>query len=475
MKGRRAARKSSAMVTVIDAKRFQTRMVRRLMKFEELPGYLQDNEFIHDHYRCQWSLRDTFLSTFSWHNETLNIWTHLIGFVLFLWMMVVSSLETTELGLAGLFNRMSGAWMISLSSNQSLLHHDLNMTQHMSLLNSQAEVNHHNHHQEVVPKWPWLVYLAGAMGCLICSSVSHLFACHSKRFNLFFWRLDYAGISLMIVSSFFAPIYYAFSCHTNFRFLYLSSISILGLLAIITLLSPALSTPRFRPFRAALFLAMGFSSVVPASHVLFLYWGHPNVLFALSCELATGISYAAGAVFYVSRVPERLKPGAFDIAGHSHQIFHVFVVLGALVHCVATLLIVDFRRASLSCVEMEEELRDMKARKDYYNMLHAVSDAQQGIPQFCPCGALTKEVVDEDDTYDYLSGKRYFICCEFENDGMHFRQPWVTGMQQEVERFKKVFNEQEKLKRECEALKEQVKMLHLRLNELESSHSEVSV
>ncbi|XP_009138215.1 uncharacterized protein LOC103862266 isoform X2 [Brassica rapa] len=122
---------------------------------------------------------------------------------------------------------------------------------------------------------------------------------------------------------------------------------------------------------------------------------------------------------------------------------------------------------------MEEELRDMKARKDYYNMLHAVSDAQQGIPQFCPCGSLTKEVVDEDDTYDYLPGKRYFICREFENDGMHFRQPWVTGMQQEVERFKKIFNEQEKLKRECEALKEQVKMMHLRLNELESSHSKV--
>uniref|UniRef100_A0A0D3B7K0 Uncharacterized protein n=1 Tax=Brassica oleracea var. oleracea TaxID=109376 RepID=A0A0D3B7K0_BRAOL len=382
MKRRRAARKSSAMVTVIDAKRFETRMVRRLMKFEELPGYLQDNEFIHDHYRCQWSLRDTFLSTFSW----------LLGFVMLKTRQALDRICVISVDDGGEFLRDDGArprwtlqrnvrvrtaevkfvisaivfvfnfnlklnrlflgdraWMISLSSNQSLLHHDLNMTQHMSLLNSQAEVNHHNHHQEVVPKWPWLVYLAGAMGCLICSSVSHLLACHSKRFNLFFWRLDYAGISLMIVSSFFAPIYYAFSCHTNFRFLYLSSISILGLLAIITLLSPALSTPRFRPFRASLFLAMGFSSVVPASHVLFLYWGHPNVLFALACELATGISYAAGAVFYVSRVPERLKPGAFDIAGHSHQIFHVFVVLGSLVHCVATLLIVDFRRASLSC------------------------------------------------------------------------------------------------------------------------------
>lgn len=59
-------------------------------------------------------------------------------------------------------------------------------------------------------------------------------------------------------------------------------------------------------------------------------------------------------------------------------------------------------------------MRDMKAHKDYYNMLYAVSDAQQGIPQMCPCGSITKEFVDEEDTYDYLPGKRYFICKDYE-------------------------------------------------------------
>ncbi|KAL7202416.1 hypothetical protein ACSBR1_033983 [Camellia fascicularis] len=62
----------------------------------------------------------------------------------------------------------------------------------------------------------------------------------------------------MIVCSFFAPIYYAFSCNPYSRFLYLTSISLHGILVNITLLVPALSTPRFRSFRASLFLAMGF-------------------------------------------------------------------------------------------------------------------------------------------------------------------------------------------------------------------------
>ncbi|WZZ77510.1 hypothetical protein YC2023_098082 [Brassica napus] len=123
---------------------------------------------------------------------------------------------------------------------------------------------------------------------------------------------------------------------------------------------------------------------------------------------------------------------------------------------------------------MEEELRDMKAHKAYYNMLHFVANAQQGIPKLCPCRSITKEVVDEEDTYDYLPGKRYFICKDYENDGMHFRQPWVMGMQQEVERLKERFHKQEKLLRECEALKGQVRMLLMRVAELEKRNLPVS-
>jgi adiponectin receptor len=279
--------------------------------------------------------------------ETENfVCRHLGGFVIFVVMMVLSWMEKAELG--GVLASWSRAAIPGPLTNIS---DSVFPDSHLRHISASSVFNVHKEDSpESIPKWPWYVFLAGAMGCLVCSSLSHLLACHSKRFNLFFWRLDYAGISLMIVSSFFAPIYYAFFCNPYPRIFYLTSITVLGILAIITLLSPALSSPRFRSFRANLFLSMGFSGVIPAAHAVALHWGHPHIFVSLGYELAMAVLYAAGAGFYVSRIPEKWKPGAFDIAGHSHQIFHVFVVLGALAHSAATLVILDFRRESPTCV-----------------------------------------------------------------------------------------------------------------------------
>uniref|UniRef100_A0A0D2ZQ80 No apical meristem-associated C-terminal domain-containing protein n=1 Tax=Brassica oleracea var. oleracea TaxID=109376 RepID=A0A0D2ZQ80_BRAOL len=63
---------------------------------------------------------------------------------------------------------------------------------------------------------------------------------------------------------------------------------------------------------------------------------------------------------------------------------------------------------------MEEEQRDMKAHKAYYNMLDFIANVQHGIPKLCPCGSITKEFVDEEDTYDYLPEKRYIICKDYQ-------------------------------------------------------------
>jgi adiponectin receptor len=58
--------------------------------YDDVPSYLQDNNFIWNGYRAFYSYNDNWHSIFAIHNETGNIWTHLIGTAIMIYLMVDS-------------------------------------------------------------------------------------------------------------------------------------------------------------------------------------------------------------------------------------------------------------------------------------------------------------------------------------------------------------------------------------------------
>ncbi|XP_028772791.1 heptahelical transmembrane protein 4-like isoform X3 [Neltuma alba] len=194
-----------------------------------------------------------------------------------------------------------------------------------------------------ITRWPFFAFLGGAMFCLLASSVCHLLSCHSERMAYIMLRLDYAGIAALISTSFYPPVYYSFMCNPLLCNLYLLSITLLGISTILFSLLPVFQNPEFRTIRASLFFGMGLSGVAPILHKLYLFWGEPEVFRTTGYEILMGALYGIGALVYATRIPERWKPGKFDIAGHSHQLFHILVVAGAYTHYRAGLVYLRWR------------------------------------------------------------------------------------------------------------------------------------
>lgn len=305
----------------------------RLVSYHELPDYMKDNEYIVKYYRSEWPLKQALFSLFQWHNETINVWTHLLGFVFFVGLTVVHAAHVSDaVDLFGIFRTFPKGAGTNTSHDSNKLFMD--MTKLIDLNHLRVEGN-----AQIAARWPFYVYLAGSMYCLLSSTICHLFCCHSKKANVWLLRMDYTGITTMIITSFFPPIYYIFQCEPLYQVVYLSGISLLGTFTIASLLSSG----QCRAQRATLFVSMGLFGLVPAAHACVLNWDNPKRNLTLAYESIMALSYLIGTGFYVGRIPERWGPGWFDLAGHSHQIFHVFVVLGALAHYGAALMFLEYR------------------------------------------------------------------------------------------------------------------------------------
>ncbi|KAE9556577.1 hypothetical protein FO519_000271 [Halicephalobus sp. NKZ332] len=234
--------------------------------YEMLPEWLQDNEYLRTGHRPPLpSVAECFKSIWSIHTETGNIWTHLIGCVAFF---------------------ILGAWFMSRPKG------DVDFQE----------------------KLVFSFFFLGAILCLGLSFVFHTLSCHSVPVVRLFSKLDYMGISLLIIGSFIPWIYYGFYCRREPKITYIGMVVVLGIAAIIISLWDKFSESKYRPLRAGVFVGMGCSGIIPTVH--FIYTDGVRRLFEENsfgwlCTMAA--LYLIGAVLYATRTPERFFPGKCDL------------------------------------------------------------------------------------------------------------------------------------------------------------------
>ncbi|XP_022085832.1 progestin and adipoQ receptor family member 3-like [Acanthaster planci] len=249
--------------------------------FSEVPHYLQGNPFIHRGYFSQLSYKKCIQSTFLWSNETVNVWSHLIGFLIFLALMIYDNLVTIP--------KLNGVL------NDHLI---------------------------------YTLYLSCFQVCMLCSAGFHLFRVHSEEVSKRWLSLDLAGISVGMLGCYLPSVYYGFLCFPFWKNIHMVIVMLLLIMTLIVQLHRRFLTSAWATRRLLLFVVSVAYGVGPSVHWIFLYGGFKEeIVLVFIPKLVLMYSLAILALFfYASQFPERCFPGKVDYIGSSHQWWHIIIV-----------------------------------------------------------------------------------------------------------------------------------------------------
>jgi adiponectin receptor len=197
--------------------------------------------------------------------------------------------------------------------------------------------------------YPFFVYLASAIFCLLSSAIYHWFYTISYTIHKFLHKFDLAGISILVFGSSFATFYYSFYCMPFIRNFYNTLSFIFCFSVFIVSLGDKIHTIEYLKWKAFMYGGLGITNFFPYIHIFILgYKSSPENDYLPFNEsalwiLLMGLLYLGGLVIYTLRIPERFFPKTFDIWLNSHTIWHICVFLAALTHFKSILVVYNVR------------------------------------------------------------------------------------------------------------------------------------
>ncbi|KAI1112459.1 HlyIII-domain-containing protein [Nemania sp. NC0429] len=277
-----------------------------LLKYDELPVPWRINPHILKGYRFSDSKIDCIRSVFGVSNETVNIWSHVLGFFL-------------VLSVAFYFYPTSAHFALYTKADIFIA----------------------------------AVFFFAACKCLVCSTMWHTMNCVADQTLMErFACIDYTGISLLIAASIMTTEYTAFYCEPISRWTYMIATATLGIAGTIMPWHPTFNRQDMAWLRVGFFIGLAATGFMPILQIIFTRGTAWAYEFYLDANLVKSLSvYVLGACIYASKVPERWFPGAFDFFGNAHNLWHLAVLGGIIYHYTAMLRFFSgaFERAELGC------------------------------------------------------------------------------------------------------------------------------
>ncbi|XP_046875015.1 progestin and adipoQ receptor family member VII, a [Hypomesus transpacificus] len=284
------------------------------LRDSEVPCFFRER-YIYSGYRpLHQGWRYYFFSLFQWHNETVNVWTHLLGALLILvkWAQLAETVD---------FVRDPHAW-------------------------------------------PLLILLQSSLSYTLSSAVAHLLAGKSELSHYMFFYLDYVGVAQYQYGSAVVHFYYAVEedWHGCVQGFFMPTACLLCCLSCLGCCYGKYRNHSLPPW------VRKVSQVIPSS-VAYMWDTSPVFHRLLFWPTANGFKdsslifhfgqvafFLSSAFFFTQPLPERWFPGHCDFLGQGHQLFHVFLLLCTLCQIQASYL-------------------DYVARRTLYVHLHRAGEA----------------------------------------------------------------------------------------------------
>ena len=245
-----------------------------------MPVCMREQYILH-HYRPLYKPYTFYLkSIFSLHNETCNIWSHLVPLILVFFRAVYVAVE-------------------------------------YDVMND-------------VTLWPVISAYVGVVSCLLLSVVTHTFKSRSVADRHWFYQLDYMGIAVNIQACGTA-MHFLVSTPDYYEVLGTWPLYVGWCAAVVFIIGTSITTLLTIPESIKKMLFSFFASnammlnILPLLFRLYSFWDTDEDDFLLKGHSAAQVLAIVAALIYVSHFPEICRPGKFDIFGHSHTIFHIVV------------------------------------------------------------------------------------------------------------------------------------------------------